>query len=439
MSSVAAYTRPPFRAEHVGSLLRPKALYEKRQELEAGKCEAQDLKDVEDEAIKHVVKLQQDVGIKTITDGELRRGYFFEGVFDKLEGMTYVPNRPIAAFKPYIPHIALMYAAGMQEADTIFCDGKVRRTKSFYVDDFKYLKSLVAPEDVKYIKVTICSPSWFHQRHGSDDTYDLMIYNDDDEYFDDVGQAFREEIQELYELGCRHIQIDDPTFCYFCNDDMIFGMEQAGVDHEALLDTYIRAINIVTQGRPDDLTISVHMCRGNYKVRHPGSVDQFQCSQSYVCLLFRVVCISQKEVMGGLRLNSSTPWMSIFFMQVFHLNRSQLSTYTLLWQLEYDTERAGDFEPLKYLPLGKVVVLGLVTTKNPKLESIEHLKARVYEAAEILCQGSPKRSMEVALNQLCISTQCGFASVWEGNPVTEEDEIKKLALLVAAAEQIWHD
>lgn len=206
-----------------------------------------------------------------------------------------------------------------------------------------------------------------------------------DEYFDDVGQAFREEIQELYELGCRecqlyrkavcqkpitqtgHIQIDDPTFCYFCNDDMIFGMEQAGVDHEALLDTYIRAINIVTQGRPDDLTISVHMCRGNYKVRHPGSVDQFQCSQSYVCLLFRVVCISQKEVMGGLRLNSSTPWMSIFFMQVFHLNRSQLSTYTLLWQLEYDTERAGDFEPLKYLPLGKVVVLGLVTTKNPKV------------------------------------------------------------------------
>ncbi|KAF9568459.1 UROD/MetE-like protein [Agrocybe pediades] len=388
---------PPFRAEHVGSLLRPVPLFEKRKALEAGQCSAGDLRPVEDEAVKHVLKLQQDVGIKTITDGEMRRGYFFDGVFDKLQGMVYVPNRPISAFKPYIPHIAFMYAAGIQESETIYCNGKIKRTKPFYVDEFNYLKSLVAPEDVKNIKITMCSPSWFHQRHGSDETYDLSVYENDDAYFDDLGKAFREEISELYKLGCRHVQIDDPTFCYFCSEFMISGMEKAGVDHEALLDTYIRAINIITEGRPDDLTVSVHMCRGNFK----GGVHFSEGGYERIAIkLFNTLDVD-----------------------VFYL--------------EYDTERAGDFKPLRHLPLGKTAVLGLVTTKNPKLESISDLKARVNEAAEVISQGIPKRSKEVALNQLCISTQCGFASVWEGNPITEEDEIKKLALLVETAKQIW--
>lgn len=391
------HLRPPFRAEHVGSLLRPKPLLEKRQALEAKKCALSDLKPVEDEAIKDVVKLQQDIGIKTITDGEFRRGYFFDGVFDKLEGMVYMPNRPITTFKPYIPHIAFMYAAGLKESETIFCNGKIKRTKPFYVEEFNYLKSLVPPEDVKFIKITICSPSWFHQRHGSDETYDLSIYKNDDEYFDDLGKAYREEIKELYDLGCRHIQIDDPTFCYFCSENMIAGMEKAGVDHEALLDTYIRAINVITQERPDDLTISVHMCRGNFK----GGIHFSEGGYGRIAVkLFNTLDVD-----------------------VFYL--------------EYDTERAGDFAPLKHLPLGKVAILGLVTTKNPKLESVEELKARVNEAADVLCQGSPKRSKEIALNQLCISTQCGFASVWEGNPVTEEDQKKKLSLLVETAKQIW--
>jgi len=389
--------QPPFRAEHIGSLLRPKALFEKRQQLESKQCTSSDLKPIEDDAIKHVVELQRHVGIKTITDGELRRCYFFDGPFDKLEGMIHMPDRPIGTFKPYIPHIAFMYAAGLQSAETVFCGAKIKRTQSFYVDEFKYLKSLVAPEDVKFIKITMCSPSWFHQRHGSDYTYDLSVYKNDDEYFDDLGVAYRAELKELYELGCRNIQIDDPTFCYFCNENMISGMERAGVDHEALLDTYIRAINVITQGRPDDLTIGVHMCRGNFK----GGVYFSEGGYARIAVkLFNTLDVD-----------------------VFYL--------------EYDTERAGDFAPLKHLPLNKVVVLGLVTTKNPKLETIEELKARVNEAAGILVEGNPKRSREVAMNQLCISTQCGFASVWEGNPVSEEDEIKKLALLVAAAREIW--
>lgn len=263
--TTALHLKPPFRAEHVGSLLRPPTLYEKRRQYEQGKCTKEELTLAEDEAIRGIVELQQKVGLKTITDGELRRGMFFEGVFEKLEGMQYIPNRHISTFKPYIPHIAMMHQAGVIEAETIFCNGNIKRTKPFYVDEFKFLRNLVAPGEVKNIKITMCSPSWFHQRHGSDQTYDLRVYKNDDEYFDDLGQAYRAEIKELYYLGCRHIQIDDPTFCYFCNDSVIVQMEAAGVDHEALLDTYIRAINICTAERPNDLTISVHMCRGNFR------------------------------------------------------------------------------------------------------------------------------------------------------------------------------
>ncbi|KAF5312745.1 hypothetical protein D9619_003436 [Psilocybe cf. subviscida] len=387
MSSI--HVKPPFRADHVGSLIRPKALYEKRQAYQSNQCSYSTLKPAEDDAIKYILKLQQETGIKSLTDGELRRKNFYDGVFDKLDGMTLLRKRPIYTFKQYIPHIPILIAAGLKESDTFYCTGKIKRARPFYVEEFKYLKSLVSPEEVKNIKVTMCSPSWFHQRHGSDETYDLSVYQNDDEYFDDLGKAYREEVRELYDLGCRHIQIDDPTFCYFCHESMITGMEQAGVDHEALLDTYIRAINVVTQERPDDLTFSgIHFSEGGY--------------ERIAIKLFNTLDVDA-------------------------------------FYLEYDTFRSGDFSPLKYLPLNKVAVLGLVTTKNPKLESIEELKNRVYEAAEVMTQGIPKRSKEVALNQLCISTQCGFASVWEGNPLTEEDERKKLTLLVETAKQIWPD
>ncbi|KAF5385178.1 hypothetical protein D9615_001463 [Tricholomella constricta] len=399
MSPCAAFhLRPPFRAEHIGSFLRPSGLFEKRDLFERKQCSAEELRAAEDKAIRHIVQLQQNVGMRTITDGELRRSVFFEGIFDTLEGMTVMPNRAITTFKAgqYIPHIRLMYKAGLKEAETIFCTGKIKRTKSIYVDDFKYLKSLVPTKDVKYIKITMCSPSWYHQRHGSDLTYDLSIYKSDDEYFDDLGVAYRAEIKELYDLGC-HIQIDDPTFCYFCCEGMISGMEKAGVDHEALLDTYIRAINVCTRDRPDDLTIGIHMCRGNFK--------------------------------GGVHFSEGG--YARIAAKIF--KRLDVDTF----YLEYDTERAGDFAPLKYLPLNKVAVLGLVTTKNPKLETVEELKVRVDEAVEALMKGNPMRCRVVALNQLCISTQCGFASVWEGNPVTEQDQWKKLGVLVEAARQIW--
>ncbi|KAJ6621666.1 hypothetical protein B0H10DRAFT_2163022 [Mycena sp. CBHHK59/15] len=383
--------RPPFRVEHVGSLVRPRELYEKRALLEQGKCARDDILAAEDAAVVHVVKLQRDLGLRTITDGEMRREVFFEGVFDKLEGMTDLPHRE-HTLRSYIPHVKLMSAMGLTELASYYCTGKIKRTEPFYVEHFKALKNVVPPEDVKHIKVNMCPPTWIHQRHGSDLTYDLSVYRTDDEYFDDLGIAYRAEIKELYELGCRNIQLDDPTFCYFCNDDMISGMEAAGVDHEALLDTYIRAINLCTVDRPHDLIMGLHMCRGNFK-------DGIHFTE------------------GGYQRIAA---------KLF--NTVDVDTF----YLEYDDERSGDFLPLKYLPPNKVAVLGIVTTKSPKAHP-KVLKARIHEAAEVLSNGVPPRSMEAALNH----PQCGFASVWQGNPVTEEDEKKKLRLLVEIAKEVW--
>ncbi|KAI3621808.1 methionine vitamin-b12 [Moniliophthora roreri] len=396
MASVASlHVKPPFRADHVGSLLRTKPLYEKRALLEEGKCSAEELREVEDKAIKHVVALQRELGIKTITDGEMRRNQFYDGVFDKLEGVVFMPERPITEFKSYIPFIGFMYATGVPHFPTFYCNDKIKRTKPFYVDQFKYIKSLVPPEDVPHIKINMCAPSWFHQRHGSDLTYDLNVYKNDKEYFDDLGAAYRGEIQELYDLGCRHVQIDDPTFAFFCHEPTVTAMKEQGVDPSALLDTYVRAINVCTQGRPKDMTVSLHICRGNYKGLH-------FCEGGYDLIA--------EQVFNGLDVDAL--------------------------YLEFDDARSGDFTPLKHIPNNKTVVLGLVTTKNSQLESVEALKARVEEAVNAMSQDG-KRSREEALNQLCISPQCGFASVWQGNPITEEDEKKKLLVVVEAAKQIW--
>ncbi|EPQ60558.1 UROD/MetE-like protein [Gloeophyllum trabeum ATCC 11539] len=389
---------PPFRAEHIGSLLRPSDLFDKRQKFEAGQCTQEELKAAEDAAIEKVVQSQQEVGIKAITDGELRRGFFFEGVFDKLEGMTFIPNRPLTEFKPYVPFISMLTAAGMKDFPTVYCTGKIRRTKPWYAEQFMALRSLVPQEDIKNLKITMCPPTWFHQRHGSDLTYDLSVYNSDEEYFNDLAKAYQEEIQDLYRLGCRNIQFDDATFCFFCDERMVSGMKEAGDDFDYLLDTYIKAINSCLKERPVGMTVGVHMCRGNFK----GGLHYAEGGYARIA----------EKVFTGLDVDC--------------------------FYLEYDTERAGDFGPLKYLPLDKVAVLGLVTTKSPELESKEALKRRIHEAAQIISkEGIPTRSRETALDQLCISPQCGFASVWEGNPLTEKDQWEKLRLVVDTAKEVW--
>ncbi|OBZ79421.1 Uncharacterized protein YxjH [Grifola frondosa] len=366
------HLNPPFRAEHVGSLLRPAKLLAKRTDFEAGKCSAEELKAVEDESIPAIVRLQQEAGIKTITDGEMRRGAFYQGMFENLDGMTIIPNRSLDTFKAYIPYVALFHAMGIPGYPSIYCTGKIKRTKGIHTEDFKFLSSLVAPEDVKTLKVTVCGPTWMHLRHGSDFTYDTSVYKNDAEYFADLIRAYREEIDELYSLGCRNIQFDDPTFCFFCAESMIAGMEQAGVDHEALLDTYITLYNSIIDDRGYG--------RIAEKLFKDLSVDCFY--------------------------------------------------------LEYDNDRAGNFEPFDTYLLIKFAILGIITTKSGTvgvIYTVMHaklttsvarrasvIKERVLEAAKIISKGDPERSVSAALNQICLSPQCGFASVFEGNPITEE-------------------
>ncbi|EJF66787.1 UROD/MetE-like protein [Dichomitus squalens LYAD-421 SS1] len=384
------------RADHVGSLLRPQELVEKRIAFHSGQCTAEDLKAVEDEAVPQIVKLQKDLGLTVLTDGEVRRAVYNHGMFEQVEGMTVIPDRPFSEYVPYLPYVQLFSSMGIKGFTSTKTTGKLRRTKPVHVHEFLSLKQHVSPEDVSKLKITMCSPTWMHLRHGSEHTYDHAVYKDDAEYFADLVKVFREEVQDLYDHGCRRIQFDDPGFAFYCSNVLISGMEAAGVDREKLLDTHIDVYNQITAGRPADLVIGVHTCRGNMKGMHFSEGSYDHVAQQFLTKLD---------------------------VDVFYL--------------EYDTDRAGGLEPLRYLPLGKHVVLGLVTTKSGALEDIETVKGRVRRAAEIISEGQPRRSYEQALGQISISPQCGFASVFEGNPITEEDEKKKLALVVAAARELW--
>ncbi|TDL28617.1 UROD/MetE-like protein [Rickenella mellea] len=389
---------PPFRAEHTGSYLRPAELLRKRIEFHQGRCSAGELKDAEDNAIKHIVQMQKNAGIKSITDGEMRRFAFFDGVFENLEGHSFLPKAPLKEMMTMVPYISQMLEYGMVEFPTFYCSGKIKRTKGFYTEDWKYLKSLLPPKDIAGAKITMCSPDWLHSRHGSHKTYDKTVYQNDDEYFADIAKAYQEEIRDLYELGCRNIQFDSPTFCFFCAEEMTNGLQKVGIDQDNLLDKYIGLINACLRGKPTDMNVGIHMCHGNYKGTwySEGGYDRIAAK------LFQ-------------NLN----------VQCYYL--------------EYDTERSGSFEPLKYLPLGKTVILGLVSTKTARMEDITQVKKRIDEAATIISQGFPKRSRATAYHQICIGPQCGFAAQFEGNPISEEDQQKKLSLVVKVATEVWKD
>jgi len=244
----------------------------------------------------------------------------------------------------------------------------------------------------------VCAPEWFHLRHGPY-AYDKSVYQTDEEYFADIAKAYREEFAELYSLGCRNIQFDDPLLAYFCAEKMIQGMKEEGVDSERLLQLYIDVYNDCLRERPADFNVGVHLCRGNFKGgRHfsEGGYDR---------------------------------------IAVKLFNELQVDCY----YLEYDTERAGTFEPLKHLPKNKTVVLGLITSKFPQLEDPEELKKRIASAVETISQGFEPRTKEEAFNQVCMSPQCGFASHSLGNEITDEDVTNKLRLVVKVAKEVWVD
>lgn len=391
---------PPFRAEHLGSLKRPLELLAKRAALDKKEISAEDLRLEEDKAIAEIVQMQRDAGIKSITDGEFRRHMFYDGFFDNLDGhgFTYVPEVPLEWFKDYVPDTAAFKKQNFKNAASYLCKGKIKRPagKSLYLPQFEQLKKFVKPEEIPNIKVTLCAPEWFHLRHG-EYAYDKSVYATDEEYFADIVAAYREEINELYAAGARNLQWDDPLLAYFCAESMLAGMKEEGVDSERLLDLYIDVYNKIIEGRPKDLTVGIHLCRGNFR--------------------------------GGIHFSEGG------------YDRIAIKLFNVLkmdcYYLEYDTERAGTFEPLKFLPKDRTVVLGLISSKLSQLEDINELKKRINQAAELIANGEPKRSKEEALNQICISPQCGFASHSDGNNVTREDVAAKLKLVSETAKQIW--
>ncbi|POY76331.1 hypothetical protein BMF94_0527 [Rhodotorula taiwanensis] len=391
---------PPFRSEHIGSLKRPTELLAKRAEFDEGKCTREELRKVEDEAIRKEVERQQQVGIKSITDGEFRRHMFWDGFHNNLTGMKLINDPPAEIFKFYVPDVkAFVNSPAKKPGDTMLCVGKLVRDKPMYRPEFEYLKSLVKPDEVRNLKITLAAPEWYHLRH-MDNAFDSNVYANADEYFADLAKAYREELADLYDAGCRNVQFDDPLLAYFCSESMLEGMKEEGRDAEALLDQYIKLYNDSVRDAPKDMVIGLHYFKDRASELIPEAVSKLADDR-----------ISKKLFQ---QLNA----------QVYYL--------------EYDTARAGGFEPLADLPKDKFVVLGLVSSKFPKMEDKAELEKRINEAADFVAKGQGS-TREEALKQLAISPQCGFASHSEGNPVNFDDVIAKLQLCTDVAKKVWSD
>ena len=363
---------PPFRADHVGSLLRPPDLRAARRQHQNGDISAGDLRRIEDTHIRAVVKKQEDLGLKSITDGEFRRTFFHIDFLERLEGVTVAGG------------IETRFHSRQGEIDfappSLSVTGKLRHTTDIQKPDFDFLKSVTHQTP----KVTIPSPTMVHFRGGRK-TIDIEAYPDMDEFFADLARCYRDEVDSLYRSGCRYLQMDDTNLAYLCDPKLRAGARERGHDPDQLPRAYAALINAVIDGRPKDLRVAVHLCRGNFK--------------------------SAWVAEGGYE-----PVADVLF------NALNVDAYFL----EYDDERAGDFRPLRFVPHHKTVVLGLVTTKVGDLEARQTLIARVKEAARYM-----------PLENMCLSPQCGFSSTVEGNEITEEDQWAKLRLVVDTAREIW--
>jgi methionine synthase II (cobalamin-independent) len=392
--------RPPFRAEHMGSLLRPKEITERRVALDNAKAleieQDKELHELEDRSINEIVKAQLDLGYHAITDGEYRRHQFWGTFFPHLQGFEEIQNPEWDMFRLYVPDTAAFTETGHKPGETIVCTGKIKHVGSSYLKDWEYLKKLVPADRVKELKITLAAPNWYHLRYKKGRAYPKEVYANDAEYFADIAAAYRTELQILYDHGCRNVTIDDPNLAYFCSEKMIAGFKEDGEDIDALFDSYIKLYNDCISSRPEDLHVGVHLCRGNFaysKHFSEGGYDRIATK------LF---------------------------------NDIALDTYFL----EYDTDRAGTFAPLRALPAHKNVILGVVTSKFPELEDIGQMKERVFAAADIIAEGAGQ-TREQALRRIGVSPQCGFASHHLGNAVTRDDMMAKLKLVRDIAEAIW--
>jgi len=363
----------PARYDHVGSFLRPAYLLEAREKKAKGEITPQQLREVEDKAITEIVKFQEGIGLKSITDGEFRRTYFHIDFLEQLGGV-----------KTDIP-VTIRKADGTEELapPVIRVIDKVRHAKNIQLADFEYLKSQVSAGHTP--KVTIPSPTMLHFRGGragiSREAYPEL----DPTFYDDVAKAYGQELQSLADAGCTYVQMDDTNLAYLCDVNLREAARQRGDDPNELPHRYAQFINKIVAHKPAGMLLGIHLCRGNFKSTHAAAGNYEPVAEAL---------LKEMDV-------------DAYFM-------------------EYDDARSGDFRPLRYLPKGKTVVLGLVTTKFGQLEDKDELKRRIEDAAKY-----------VPLDQLALSPQCGFSSTVHGNNIAVEDQRRKLALVVETAREVW--
>ena len=366
-------TTPPFRADHVGSFLRPKFLLDAREQKAKGEINAEQLRRVEDKAITEIVKFQQDVGLHSITDGEFRRTYFHIDFLDQLGGVK--TDIPVTIVRP--DGSEELAPPAMRVID------KVRHVKDIQRADFEYLKSQVAAGMTP--KVSIPSPTMLHFRGGRAGISKAHYPELDPEFYDDVARAYGEELKSLSDAGCSYVQMDDTNMAYLCDEKMREAARQRGDDPNELPHRYAAFINKVVALKPAGMTLAMHLCRGNFKSTHAAAGNYEPVAEA---------------LLAEMNLDA-------YFM-------------------EYDDDRSGDFRPLRFLPKGKIVVLGLVTTKFGQMESKDALKRRIDEAAKY-----------APLEQLALSPQCGFSSTVHGNNIAVEAQRNKLRLVVETAAEVW--
>jgi 5-methyltetrahydropteroyltriglutamate--homocysteine methyltransferase len=368
--------RPPFRADHVGSLLRPPGLLKAREDHSAGNLSDEDLRAIEDDAIRNVVTMQDDVGLQSATDGEFRRASWHMDFIYQLGGVTTIKDDNMK--------VEFHNAEGTIEfaPAALHVDDKVTLDRTIFGEDFAFLKSQTANGQTP--KLTIPSPSMVHYRGGRA-AVDEKVYPELDEFWDDLTTAYSQEVERLHELGCTYLQFDDTSLAYLNDPKQREKIATQGGDAEHQHETYIRHINEALGQRPDGMAITTHMCRGNFRSSWvaEGGYD-----------FVAEVLFNELAVDG-------------FFM-------------------EWDDARSGGFEPLRFVPKDKLVVLGLVTTKTGELEAKDELKRRIEEASQY-----------VDLDQLCLSPQCGFSSTVEGNALSYDQEVAKLALIVETSQEVW--
>src|SRR5215216_3198938 len=366
-------TAPPFRADHVGSFLRPKYLLDAREQAAKGEITPAQLRKVEDKAIAEIVKFQEDVGLQSITDGEFRRTYFHIDFLQQLGGVK--TDIPVTIRKP--DGTEELAPPAMRVID------KVRHVKDIQLADFQYLKSQVSAGHTP--KVTIPSPTMLHFRGGRAGISKTAYPELDPQFYDDVAQAYGDELRSLAAAGCTYVQMDDTNMAYLCDEKMREAARQRGDDPNELPHRYAKFINKVVAQKPPGMLLAMHLCRGNFKSTHAAAGNYEPVAEAL-------------------------------------LKEMDLDAYFL----EYDDDRSGDFRPLRYLPKGKTVVLGLVTTKFGEMESKDDLKRRIDEAAKY-----------APLEQLALSPQCGFSSTVHGNDIAVEDQRNKLRLVVETAQEVW--